>query len=243
MTGDVIAGNHFGCMIRVEDQNLAIIGIDQPPQLSAVGDPIVHLIFEVLKRIGLRTEFNHKVRAYLGKTPQRASWEAAQVLLRNVGSVRAQRRSISKPEAGAGIENTPQAFGNAPVPQLSRYFLISAAGPSTSGRVHANGPFLGAFQPNIAIFPAQRLELRIRNGRVQDQDSWQRLSVDPKERAHWLILPPFGFSVKLWGNVKRWVSREKYFASTPDGVTTVDCIGSLLRLSLKHPGLAREILG
>jgi hypothetical protein len=57
-------------------------------------------------------------------------------------------------------------------------------------------------------------------------------------------LAPVWILAEIVGKCKKvGISGGEYFASTPDGVTTVDCIGSLLRLSLKYPGLAREILG
>ena len=73
---------------------------------------------------------------------------------------------------------------------------ISAARPTTSRWVYANGSFLGTFESNVVVLAAQRLELGVRHQWIEHQYARQRFRVNPEERIHTMILPPQGFRVR-----------------------------------------------
>ena len=120
--------------LRVEagtvDLNLSSFGIDQPSQLSPVGQPLSHLFPKCANPVQLRTQFDHEVGTDRPVPAENGRIEGLDALLENPGGIRRSPSAVGQHPSGRGVKSDPSLVAFSPVAELTANLIV----PSPSQR-------------------------------------------------------------------------------------------------------------
>jgi hypothetical protein len=168
--------------------DLSFVRINQPSQPRAVFDPTLHLFLSFCHAVRYGEQLNDEIGTEPREACQLILGQSLQLFWSDVSGIWTQHRTVSKVESCAGIVDPSSPVGLPPGMELRNNFCISFAGKSSSGWVHQDLSFSGAFKMNDVVGGAERFELRIGQGRVQDKPA-RRYCIDGKKSTHSSMLP------------------------------------------------------
>ena len=134
------------------------LGINQPSQLCAVGKPLLHLVTQHSNPVGLRSKFNHEVRAH---GPIAAEGSRIQVFDSRLEDPRRIWRTpgcVGQQPTGGRVERNSSFVLTGLVAELAHDFAVSGTGPGEGLRHDDQFPVGVQFEIQIGMLGAELRE-------------------------------------------------------------------------------------
>ena len=169
-------GRNTGPRLRFEpgsiDFHCPRLGVNQPGQLGAVRKPLLHLVAQHANPVGLRSKFNHEVRAHGPIAAEGSRIQVFDSRLEDPSRVWRTPGGVGQQPSRGRVECNASFVLTSPVAELAHDFAVSGTRPSEGLRHDDQFPVGGQFEIQIGMLGAELCECFVGHG-TDAQDSRQ----------------------------------------------------------------------
>jgi len=184
------SGPRLGFMARAIDFHGAGLGVNQPSQLSAVGQPLLHLFPQDPNLVCLGTQLDDETGTYRPEAAKGSGIQILDALLEDPRRIGRTPRAIGQQPTGGRIKGDASLVLTGPVPELRADFVVARTGPRVSQRHDDEFPVGGHFQTQVWMFGAELGKGFVGHG-ADGQDGGQVGLIDHECHAHSIAVGAF----------------------------------------------------
>ncbi len=148
-------GSRLGFIPRTVDFHRPRLGVDQPGQLSAVCQPLLHLVAQHANPVRLRAQFDHEVRANRPVTAKGSRVQVLDAVFENPGRIWRAPGGVGQQPTRGRVEGHTAFVLPGPIGQLAADFIIPRSRPSEGLRHDEQFPVGGQFEIEGGVLGTQ----------------------------------------------------------------------------------------